>query len=207
MRAAILALLLGAPEPQAPPPELLGRWESVARTEGGIGNLIEFREDGSVTQVSAAMGDATYDVTGDWLRTFWRNPVTDKVTEIDAQIDFEGPDLMVETDEKGALLSRLHRMGPRVSETAPWLGQWCHIYMELRPAYREFTSDRMFFRLPVVFLRGTFEAGDGALTVRIPGRPPGRYPYRLEQGRLILISQDGSERIYRRAETSLLSGE
>ena len=41
---------------------IVGKWESVDRSQGGIGNTLEFHADSVVTQVFGAMVDFTYRV-------------------------------------------------------------------------------------------------------------------------------------------------
>src|SRR6187551_2493541 len=71
-------------------PSIVGQWESVARNKGGIGNVLEFNADGTVTQISAAMSDATYQVQGEWLRRFYTDESTGKVNESDTVVELQG---------------------------------------------------------------------------------------------------------------------
>ncbi len=206
-----LALLFGlvpqaTPAPAAASAALLGQWESVARTEGGIGNILEFHPDGRVSQISASMVDADYTIEGDWLRTVWKDPNTGKTSEIDTQVEFEGRDRFLERASDGTGDSWSERIGDAPRASSPIVGQWCYIYLDLLPSYREFTRDKMFNRLPVVVLRGRYSVAGDALTVQMQDQPPGQYPFRIENGLLLIRSRDGSEKQYRRPETSLLKG-
>src|SRR2546426_9686353 len=71
-------------------PALVGRWDAVTRSAGGIGQIIEFRADGSMTHWYAAMVEFTYVVQGPLLITsftpatgFFKDPAT-------TEIRFEG---------------------------------------------------------------------------------------------------------------------
>ena len=87
------AFMQSAPAPGAPPPAaILGQWESAVRNKGGVGNILEFHPDGRVTQISAAMGDTTYEVQGEWLRTFYTDEATGEVRESALKVEFEGSD-------------------------------------------------------------------------------------------------------------------
>jgi hypothetical protein len=58
----------------------------------------------------------------------------------------------------------------------------------------------------VTVLRGTYTVAGDTLEVNIPGQPPGRYPFRIEEGRLVIKNRDGAERIYKRSASTLLKG-
>ena len=64
----------------------------------------------------------------------------------------------------------------------------------------------MYNRLPVVVLHGRYGVEGGVMTVTLQNQPPGSYPFRLENGLLVIQSRNGTEKRYRRPETTLLSG-
>src|SRR5215831_20885774 len=68
---------------------LLGRWESVTRSAGGLGQVIELRADGSMTQWIAALVELTYQLQGAQLITTFRTP--SGVSEVQSMtVRFEG---------------------------------------------------------------------------------------------------------------------
>src|ERR1700682_3777981 len=73
---AALVIWLGVCAPashaQDAAPALVGRWDAVTRSAGGIGQIIELRADGSMTQWFAAMVEFTYAVQGPLLITSYR---------------------------------------------------------------------------------------------------------------------------------------
>ena len=205
----VLALLqTAAPAPPAPPPAaILGQWESAVRNKGGVGNILEFHPDGRVTQISAAMGDTTYEVNGEWLRTFYTDETTGEVRESALKVEFEGSDRFAEKGEDGAEQSWSERVGPAPKKGSPLVGEWCSIFMELLTQYRQFTPDgKLFIRMPAVTLRGTYKVEGDKLTVAIFGQPPGTYPFRIEDGQLKIKGRDGTDRVYKRTECTLLKG-
>ena len=204
----VLALALAAtPTPSSNAP-LLGQWESADRTAEGIGNILEFRADGRVTQISASMAEADYRLVDDRLITTWKDLATGKIAEVETQLEFAGNDRFLEksdVDNSGDTWSE--RVGPAAPAAgSPIVGQWCSIFLETLPAYREFKGGRMYNRLPVVVLRGQYSVDGDVLTVTMQNQPPGSYPYRFEDGNLVIKSRNGTEKKYRRPETSLLSG-
>ena len=159
MLLAALALLpLGNPTAPAttPPAELLGQWESADRTAEGVGNILEFRADGRVTQISASMAEADYRLVDDRLITTWKDLATGKISEVETHVEFEGSNRFLEkSDTADAADSWSERVGPSASFAgSPLVGQWCGNFLELLPSFREFKDGRMYNRLPVVVLRG-----------------------------------------------------
>jgi hypothetical protein len=206
--ACSLALALVArPTPTpAPGAAILGQWESAERTPEGVGNILEFYADGRVTQISASMADATYSVQADRLRTFWKDPATGKVSEVETQIEFEGNERFLEKGDEASGENWSERVGGPPRKGSPLIGQWCSLFLETLTTYREFTPDRMYNRLPVVTLRGRYSISGDTLRVEMQAQPPGEYPFRLENGLLVIKSRSGSEKRYKRPETSLLKG-
>jgi len=191
----------------APSPSIVGQWESVARNKGGIGNIIEFNADGTVTQISAAMSDATYQLQGEWLRLFYTDEATGKVNESDTIVELQGSDRFVEKAEDGTEQAWSERIGPRASETTPLVGTWCSVFLDTLTSYKEFTATgKAFTRMPFVVLRGTYSVEGSDLTVRILGQGEGKYPFRIENGQLLIKNKEGVDRAYKRSECRLLRG-
>lgn len=186
---------------------IVGQWESAIRNKGGIGNILEFAPDGKVTQISAMMSDATWSLRGEWLRTVYTNEETGKLQESFVRIEYQGLDRFVEKDDNASEQGWSERIGERPDSGAPLVGEWCSLFLDTLTTYRQFTADgRLYVRLPVTRLRGTYAVSGDALEVNITGQPPGRYPFRLEEGRLVIKNRDGVERVYKRAPSTLLKG-
>lgn len=202
----LMAFQAAAP-PSAPDPALLGQWESAIRTQGGVGNILEFKPNGTVTQISAAMGDSTYKLEGEWLRSFWKDESTGKINESDSRVEFQGSDVFSEKGEDGVEQSYSERIGRAVPNASPLLGEWCSVLLEMLTNYRQFAPDgTMCIRMPITVLRGRYGVADGVLDVQIDGQPPGKYPFRFENGQLVIKNRDGTDRIYKRSGCTLLKG-
>ena len=199
---------VAAPTPTpSPNASLLGQWESAERTAEGVGNILEFHADGHVTQISASMAEADYRLVGDRLITTWKDLATGKASEVETQVNFEGNNRFLEKsdiDNSGDTWSE--RVGAAPAKGSPLTGQWCSIFLETLPAYREFKGGKMYNRLPVVVLRGRYSVDGSVLNVTMQDQPLGNYPFRFEDGNLLIKSRNGSEKKYRRPATSLLSG-
>ncbi len=204
----LLVLALSAKPAPAPAANaaLLGQWESVVRTPEGVGNILEFFADGRVTQISASMAEADYRLVGDRLVTTWKDLANGKVSQVETQVEFEGPDRFLEKSDDNSGDSWSDRIGASPAQGSPIVGRWCFLFLETLTSYREFTKDRMYNRLPVVTLRGRYEVSGETLTVTMQNQPPGQYPYRLDGNELVIKSRGGEERRYKRPETTLLQG-
>jgi hypothetical protein len=207
---SVLVLALGAPPTPTPTPvpnaDLLGQWESVVRTPEGVGNILEFYPDGRVTQISASMAEADYQVRGDRLITTWKDPATQRVSEVETHVEFEGDSKFLEKSDDGSGDTWSDRVGDAPRTGSPLVGKWCFLFLETLTSYREFTRDRMYNRLPVVVLRGHYSVSGDKLSVTMQDQPPGEYPFRIAEGLLVIKSRNGAERQYKRPETSLLRG-
>jgi hypothetical protein len=207
--ASVLVLALGAKPTPTPAPDaaLVGQWESVVRTAEGVGNILEFYPDGRVTQVSASMAEADYKLQGDRLITTWKDPATGKVSEVETHVEFEGNAKFLEQADDGSGDTWSDRVGsaPRAA-ASPLVGRWCFLFLETLTSYREFSATRMYNRLPVVTLRGRYSVSGDTLTVAMQDQPKGEYPFRIENGLLLIRSRNGTEKQYKRPETSLLAG-
>src|SRR5262249_12770208 len=184
-----------------------GQWESAIRNEGGMGNILEFSPDGRVTQISAMMSDATWAIQGEWLKTTYTNEESGKLQDSLVKIEYQGFDRFVEKDENDTEQGYSERIGNRPPSDQPLVGEWCSLFLDTLTTYRQFTSDRrLFVRLPVTVRRGTYTVSGDTLEVNIPGQPLGHYPFRIEEGRLVIKNRDGAERIYKRSPSTLLKG-
>ena len=172
---ALLARPAPTPTP-APGAALVGQWESAERTKEGVGNILEFYPDGRLTQISASMADAGYVIDGDRLRTFWKDPETGRISEVETEISFEGNTRFLEKGDEATGESWSERVGAAPRSGSPLIGQWCSLFLETLTTYREFTRDRMYNRLPVVVLRGRYSVTGDSLRVGDAGATRGRVP-------------------------------
>ena len=199
---AAVALLAASGAARA---QLVGRWESVERSAGGVGEMIEFRADGTANQVSAAMGDATYQISGEWLLTYWKDRTTGKVSVLASQIDLEGDELL-QKDEQGNLVARLTRAGPGVAGS-PLAGVWCSEDGPGLATLTEFTANGdMFIRLPIRALSGRYWlSGTDQLAVELEGAPRREFQYKVDGDVLTVTPQGGTAKEFRRTRTALLA--
>ena len=184
---------------------LVGEWESEERSPGGVGELVEFRADGTVRQVSAAMGDATYKLSGEWLLTFWKDRESGKVSVLSNRVELEGLE-MLQKDEEGNLVARMRRDGPEPRGGSPIGGRWCAEDGPGLTTFTEFAPDgKMFVRLPIRAVTGRYWlSGTDQLAVELEGSSRREFRFRVSDGVLLVTPQGGTERKFRRPESTLL---
>jgi hypothetical protein len=182
---------------------LVGQWESVERTPGGVGEVIEFRADGTARQVSAAMGDATYELRGDWLLTFWKDRTTGKISILANRVELEGDELL-QKDEQGNLVSRMRRAGAPDKDSA-LAGFWCSEDGPGLTTLTEFTPrGDMFIRLTIREVSGRYWLSGDQLAVELEGSSRKEFQYRVADDVLTVTPPGGTAREFRRARARSL---
>lgn len=179
---------------------LVGKWDSERRSMGGIGNVMEFKADGSFTATIAAMVDLRYSVTGQDLKTSFEDPNTHKIEETTVRIRFDGDTLVQQAAQSGEKEVRMKREHRGEGDDPPIVGTWSYPHYTGLPAYVTFTRDgRQLFRLPMRSERGTWSATALALTTTLASGARASYQYRIDKGVLTLTDDGGKEFTYRRA--------
>lgn len=177
---------------------LLGRWESVTRSAGGLGQIMELRADGTMTQWIAALVELTYRLQGLQLTTTFRAP--SGTSEVQSMtIRFEG-DLMIQREPRTGAETTLTRKRAGAAQDPPIVGVWTMPHETGPTAFFLYTPDgRVVFRLPIRAERGRWSASGDQLTL---GPGPGTETtvrYEVLAGQLVL--HDGQiRRAYTRAE-------
>lgn len=190
--------LAGRGEAADAPEPLLGRWESVTRSAGGLGQVIELRADGTMTQWIAALVELTYQLQGAQLITTFRAP--SGVSEVQSMtVRFEG-NVMVQHEARSGDEITLTRKRAGGAQDPLIVGVWTMPHETGPMAYFLYTSDgRVVFRLPIRADRGSWSASGDQLTL---GSGPGAATtvrYETLDGQLVL-HEGQIRRVYRRAE-------
>lgn len=141
---------------------LLGTWEALSRSAGGLGATISFDADNTLRYTLGAMVDMKYRRSRDSLYI----------------VDPQGPvspfrltfvrDTMVMTNE--GRQQRETRIGSPVAGADPVVGKWTYTHYTGVPAFEEFTPTGDFhLRVPIRTLQGNWTAvGDSAM-LHLPG--------------------------------------
>ena len=177
--------------PTAPSP-LLGSWEAVNRSVGGLGSTIGFGPDNTLSFTMGAMADLTYRRSGDTL--FVTSPERDLPA---ARIAFVGDTLIVTTNGKQ---QRETRVSAPVSGD-PLLGRWTYLHYTGVPAYEEYSPNgQLHVRVPIRTLQGSYIAlGDSAM-LHLIGNGGGDRAVRFSvAGDTLQLTWDGQSTRYIRA--------
>jgi hypothetical protein len=182
-----------APAPAAPAAQkssLLGTWEAITRSAGGLGATISFGADNSLRYTLGAMVDMKY------------RRVRDSLYIVDPQ----GPmnpflvtfvrDTMIMTNE--GKVQRETRVTPAVAGADPVIGTWTYSHYTGVPAFEEYTPAGDFrLRVPIRTLEGSWAAvGDSAM-LHLPGPGGGDRAVRFGiAGDTLLLRYDGQTSRY-----------
>ena len=194
-RCLLIALALGGGSLTAQDESIVGKWESVARNQGGLGLTFEFHPDGSIGITPGAMVDFTYRLDGDRLVMSFIEPGTGEVSEHAVAVRFKG-DSMTQADPESGEKVRYSRLGEAEADAPPIVGAWSFKHYTGGKALQVYTADgHGHLRVPLRTDRGTYTlAGDTlrivtrkrtvemhcvidgtTLTLRSPEGPPEQY--------------------------------
>lgn len=180
---AVAVLLLPGDAARVPAAgmELVGRWEGVTRSLGGISSALELQPDGTAASTVIASIDTTYRRVDDRLLIGQYDPATGKECEEPVEIAFEGSVLVQKGWELFATEARPEARLVRISLRSPadpLIGTWVTPRRTPTPAgdleqsaYSTFTPDgRLLFRFPMRTDCGSWSFSDGVLTLTIRGQ-------------------------------------
>jgi len=170
----------------------------VARSAGGIGQIIEFRADGSMTHWFAAMVELTYVIQGPRVTTSFRPPQGGPVEEATTEVRYEG-DVLIQKGTQSDAEIRMTRKRAGGPGDPPIVGVWTYPHEAGGTAFMMYTPDgRLIFRLPIRADRGRWSASGDQLT--LGATTTARVTYRVRNGQLELTDARGKQMTYTRAE-------
>lgn len=161
----LLALSVAAsqatPSTRATP--LLGTWEAVTRSTGGLGSTISFAPDNTMSFTLGAMVDMKYKRARDSLY------IIDPQNGVNAFKISIIRDTLVMVNEGRE--QRETRVGAPIAGADPVIGQWTYPHYTGVPAFEEYTPAGDFrLRVPIRTLEGTYATlGDSAM-FHLPGQ-------------------------------------
>lgn len=177
----------------AVPGALLGSWEAISRSEGGLGSTIAFAPDNSLTFTMGAMVDMSYRRSGDSLL------VTSSDGDLaPAKIAFVHDTLVVTRNGRE---QRETRIGSAVAGN-PLVGNWTYLHYTGVPAYEEYTATGTYhLRVPIRTLQGNYTAFGDAAMLHLMGDGGGDRNVRFSVvGDTLQLSWDGQTSRYLRAK-------
>jgi hypothetical protein len=192
----LVAQLLAAPgvQAQAAPATqtsaLIGTWEAITRSAGGLGATISFGPDNALRYSLGAMVDMKYRRTRDSLY------IVDPQGPINPfRVSF-ARDTMIMINAGNQ--QRETRVTPAVPGIDPVIGKWTYTHYTGVPAFEEYTAAGDFhLRVPIRTLEGNWTAvGDSAM-LHLPGPGGGDRAVRFAiVGDTLLLKYDGQTSRY-----------
>ena len=177
----------------------LGRWESVLRSADGIGQVLEFRADGTMTQWAVVPVDLNYQVMkGPLLITTYRHPGSGATETQVAGLRFEG-DTMIQLHPTSFHKTVFTRKRVGRPQDDPIVGVWTTPHETGATAYLLYTPDgRVVFRMPLKADLGRWTASADQITMTAGG-DTSTVRYAVRGDRLVFDHQ-GKEIVFTRAE-------
>jgi hypothetical protein len=141
---------------------LIGTWEAVTRSAGGLGSTISFEPDNSMSFTLGAMVDMKYKRARDSLY------IIDPANGINAFSIAILRDTLVMVNEGKE--QRETRVSAPLKGADPVIGRWTYLHYTGVPAFEEYTPGGDFrLRVPIRTLQGTYVTmGDSAM-LHLPG--------------------------------------
>ena len=141
---------------------LIGTWEAVTRSAGGLGSTISFAPDNSMSFTLGAMVDMKYKRARDSLY------IIDPANGVNAfRVSILRDTLVMVNQGKE---QRETRVGAPLKGADPVIGRWTYLHYTGVPAFEEYTPGGDFrLRVPIRTLQGTYATmGDSAM-MHLPG--------------------------------------
>ena len=191
----LLALNVAAAQVAAPsnPSMLIGTWDAVTRSAGGLGSTISFGTDNTMSFTLGTLVDMKYKRARDSLY------IIDPQNGTNAFKISILRDTLVMINEGRE--QRETRVGPPVSGADPVIGRWTYLHYTGVPAYEEYTPGGDFrLRVPIRTLQGTYAAMRDSAMLHLPGPGGGDRAVRFAVlGDTLQLTWDGQTSRYIRA--------
>ncbi len=179
------------PPPVTPPKGILGLWESVSTSRGGIGHAVELLADGTVRTGMVILHQGRYRVEGD------RIVVGDGDESGSMPLGkIEGDRWTLEAEGEKLVKQRVGAASPG---QPPIVGVWTHSMDGDAKTYERYRADGWLeYRMPMPNLTtGTYEKAGDTLRLKLGDEPAQEFQVAMESDRLRLTPADGEAREYR----------
>jgi hypothetical protein len=170
-------------------PALIGLWESPKTSRGGIGQTLEFRQDGTFVQATVVLLNSRYEVSGDHVTLTPTSP--DQGGPLELKLRVEG-DRLIETLSADVSFEK-RRVGKPEAGAPPIVGIWRYGQNQIVTAYENYTRDgRMLFRISLRSFTGCYRLQGDRLTLSNPCGKEVTMPFHQSSGELV-VESPGSE--------------
>lgn len=133
------------------PANLVGTWDAITRSHGGLGQTALFEPDGNVGLVLGAMVDMKYKVEGDKITVYNDDP-RNKFSQT-SNLTLVGDTAIVSSGGKSLKMVRL----PTDKTASGLVGTWQYMHYTGVPGYEEYAENgSMRLRVPIQVQRGIY---------------------------------------------------
>ena len=172
-------------------PILVGRWEPVEKSRGGIGAVMDMFDDGTFVSGLVVQVDGRFSFDGKRLSCL---VAPDKKVMENLPVEFIGNSMIIEGEPVR------ERVGARGNGEGPIVGVWTYEHHTGAPAYERYVDDgTVQLRIPVPGeARGRFAVTDGTLTMETLGGGADVNAFTVSGDLLTLSREGGRARVLRR---------
>lgn len=177
---------------------IVGRWFSLERSKGGIGEVCEFRSDGTVDYSIGAVVDMPWRIENNQLIL---PPATTDGPEQKYTLKWLGDNkLRLETEGN---VTELARVGDRSDPVNPIIGEWIENRemggRNFEAHWLIYNGGKLLFLMPFAIQHGSYTISGSALHLKIPGLKKPEFRFKLADNSLTLSDpEDGQESHYAR---------
>lgn len=177
------------------PASLVGTWDAITRSHGGIGSTALFAPDGTVALVLGAMVDMKYKVDGDKITVYNDGP-RDKFSQTN-NLTLVGDTAIVSSGGKSLKMVRL----PTDKTASGLVGTWQYMHYTGVPGYDEYAENgSMRLRVPMQVQRGIYGVAGNKVSFQMftPVRENWDAEFAIK-GDTLAIQMRGQKHLYLRA--------
>lgn len=183
-------------------PALVGRWRSVQTSNGGIGTLYAFHQDGTVDVSFGAEVEIPYRVAGDslFLNDEPRPDEPQNGERPAAQKLKFSDDNHLQISEAGGKTQELTRKGSATDPTNPILGEWTTIRADLHGVEATqifYPTGKCLLVIPFAWKHGKYIVTEGAIRIEEPSSPVIQGSFKTEGDKLTLPGDGGPSQFTR----------
>jgi len=171
---------------------IVGRWYSLERSKGGIGEVCEFRSDGTVDYSIGAVVDMQWRIENNQLIL---PPATTDGPEQKYMLKWLGDNKLKLETEGG--VTELARVGDRSDPVNPIIGEWIENRemggRNLKARYLFYARGEVLLLIPFAIQHGSYIISGSALHLKIPGLKKPEFRFELADNSLTLSDSEGGQ--------------
>jgi len=189
LNLVLVPLLIAAAScPPARSAVLVGRWESQRISKGGVGHVMDFRNDGSFVQSTAVTVNLRYSVSGDQL-TVSESPDGQPSPKTAVRFHVDGSSLTRQASDGST--TKAERLGKPEKGASQLVGVWRYRHYTGGIAFERYARDgNLLFRLPMTSATGCYSVDSETHEVQLsaPDGETKSFPFAIAGDELQLPS-------------------